>query len=86
MGRKRTVRAGTFTAREDDGTEHTVVIFSHQFSTATLDGAGGGWMDGSRSMSTTKGQHVNFKASREYELLTNNGQLVRLTSDDPNAP
>jgi hypothetical protein len=86
MGRKRTVRVGTFTAKEGDGTEHVVVIYAQQFSTATLDGAGGGWMEGSRSMRTTAGAHVNFKGKGAYELLASDGRLVPLTSDDANAP
>jgi hypothetical protein len=82
MGRKRVRRVGQFNARDADGKEYSVHVFQEEIECRSRDRVE--WIAGLRSMKTSTGDHVNFKAKGSYELV--GLTTIPLTSDDPNAP
>ncbi|TXT21826.1 MAG: hypothetical protein FD138_3963 [Planctomycetota bacterium] len=52
-------KTGSFKAKDANGVEYTINVFTKYEGSKTLDGQGGEMETGYKTLKTTSGQHVN---------------------------
>ena len=78
-----TKHIGTFVATSESGTEFTINVFQRYADAKTRGGTES--LPGLRFLETDDGYKVNRVETGVYEVLSPGG-LLRVTSDDPDAP
>ena len=75
----------TFTATERNGTSHTIHELQGEHDSGTSFSGPRKGPDKQRDMKTDDGRWVNYVSKGVYEIVAI-PVMIRVTSDDPNAP
>ena len=83
MAIKRTERRGEFRARDGYGKWHTVVVFQQIIDASTARDRNAEML-GMKVLQTVDGRPVHQVSNGVYEIVGH--PIIRIASDDPNAP
>lgn len=75
----------TFTVAERDGTRHTIHEMRSEHDVGTVFAGPRKGQDARHDLKTDDGRWVNYVAKGVYEIVSS-PLMIRVTSDDPNAP
>jgi hypothetical protein len=77
---------GSFEAKDVRGKKYTINIYRPVPDPTDLDFTRSHAISRVGSLRTSDGEHVNWLAEKSYEIMTDSGRRIRITSDDPDAP